>query len=586
MATVNGQEISNKYGGGIVFANNFTVNTNTPLDVRLTKTTKSELLDPTSWVRNSNGQYLVYTGMLVVVTSDTTASNNGIWEYIGPDDVANANPTLEENWVHLISGETSNTTINGSTGAFTLGNGLQLGGTGNKVISAKGTGYITTDANGIKIDTSKISDIGTGTGHDNLATKGYVDHTIASSLASSVKYGGAIPANQFKGQNVNNKEHGLMYKIITSDRVCLFPRDIQSQLSEASIREFNVVVKAGDVVIYNANEVLNLTDKNNEPIQVKGVWQHIPSADDVEYTGIKVGDTTVIGATTGGDATFAADNTLLTVAANGTTITYSPTAALTTAVTKANSALQSVIGDSNTLDGRESLDGNKEYVNVKTTIKENNEIKVQSELVVGSVEGALAIDKENPDHNLVWKFMGVLTKTNTDVEILAGDIVDIYGSEFDDYKGGMDSILIDGVQTDQPPVDFVIPVGTKTVGYNTIEDGDLNASIGELPTGLKLSFLYDKDEQVSISTLIEGLTEKAKAGKIQGQVSQDGIAIWRLVDLENPERHYGVATAQDVRSFYERHKAVVYGSNNVSVTHTSEQDGEKYGVDLVWLETI
>ncbi len=117
MATVNGQEISNKYGGGIVFANNFTVNTNTPLDVRLTKTTKSELLDPTSWVRNSNGQYLVYTGMLVVVTNDTTASNNGIWEYVGPDDVATANPTLETNWVHLISGETTNTTINAAIDA-------------------------------------------------------------------------------------------------------------------------------------------------------------------------------------------------------------------------------------------------------------------------------------------------------------------------------------------------------------------------------------------------------------------------------------------------------------------------------------
>ena len=117
MATVNGQEISNKYGGGIVFANNFTVNTNTPLDVRLTKTTKSELLDPTSWVRNSNGQYLVYTGMLVVVTNDTTASNNGIWEYVGPDDVATADPTLETNWVHLISGETTNTTINAAIDA-------------------------------------------------------------------------------------------------------------------------------------------------------------------------------------------------------------------------------------------------------------------------------------------------------------------------------------------------------------------------------------------------------------------------------------------------------------------------------------
>ena len=137
MATVNSQEISNRYGGGIVFANNFTVNTNTPLDVRLTKTTKSELLDPTSWVRNSNGQYLVYKGMLVVVTSDTTASNNGIWEYIGPDDVATANPTLETNWVHLISGETSNTTINAAIDAKIQK--LDVGGYAQAEMSGDGT---------------------------------------------------------------------------------------------------------------------------------------------------------------------------------------------------------------------------------------------------------------------------------------------------------------------------------------------------------------------------------------------------------------------------------------------------------------
>ena len=137
MATVNSQEISNRYGGGIVFANNFTVNTNTPLDVRLTKTTKSELLDPTSWVRNSNGQYLVYKGMLVVVTSDTTASNNGIWEYVGPDDVATANPTLESNWVHLISGETSNTTINAAIDAKIQG--LDVGGYAQAEMSGDGT---------------------------------------------------------------------------------------------------------------------------------------------------------------------------------------------------------------------------------------------------------------------------------------------------------------------------------------------------------------------------------------------------------------------------------------------------------------
>lgn len=159
MATVNGQEISNKYGGGIVFANNFTVNTNTPLDVRLTKTTKSELLDPTSWVRNSNGQYLVYTGMLVVVTSDTTASNNGIWEYVGPDDVATANPTLETNWVHLISGETTNTTINAAIDAKIQG--LDVPGYAQATITtntpAGGEENSTLTISGIKEVNGKIS---------------------------------------------------------------------------------------------------------------------------------------------------------------------------------------------------------------------------------------------------------------------------------------------------------------------------------------------------------------------------------------------------------------------------------------------
>ena len=159
MATVNGQEISNKYGGGIVFANNFTVNTNTPLDVRLTKTTKSELLSPTSWVRNSNGQYLVYKGMLVVVTSDTTASNNGIWEYVGPDDVATANPTLESNWVHLISGETSNTTINAAIDAKIQG--LDVPGYAQATITPNipvdGKPNSTLTISGIKEDNGQIA---------------------------------------------------------------------------------------------------------------------------------------------------------------------------------------------------------------------------------------------------------------------------------------------------------------------------------------------------------------------------------------------------------------------------------------------
>ena len=196
MATVNSQEISNRYGGGIVFANNFTVNTNTPLDVRLTKTTKSELLDPTSWVRNSNGQYLVYTGMLVVVTSDTTASNNGIWEYVGPDDVATANPTLETNWVHLISGETTNTTINAAIDAKIQG--LDVGGYAQATIttntSAGGEDNSTLtilgiqEVNGeISNDSSKNFEVAIDGGYDKTNNKIATQKTVTNAIKGAIE---------------------------------------------------------------------------------------------------------------------------------------------------------------------------------------------------------------------------------------------------------------------------------------------------------------------------------------------------------------------------------------------------------------
>ena len=196
MATVNGQEISNKYGGGIVFANNFTVNTNTPLDVRLTKTTKSELLDPTSWVRNSNGQYLVYTGMLVVVTSDTTASNNGIWEYVGPDDVETANPTLETNWVHLISGETTNTTINAAIDAkiqgldvpgyaqATITTNTPAGGEPNSTLTISGIKEVDGE---ISNDSSKNFEVAIDGGYNKETNKIATQTTVTNAIKDAIE---------------------------------------------------------------------------------------------------------------------------------------------------------------------------------------------------------------------------------------------------------------------------------------------------------------------------------------------------------------------------------------------------------------
>ena len=217
MATVNGQEISNKYGGGIVFANNFTVNTNTPLDVRLTKTTKSELLDPTSWVRNSNGQYLVYTGMLVVVTSDTTASNNGIWEYVGPDDVATANPTLETNWVHLISGETTNTTINAAIDAkiqgldvdgyaqATITTNTPVGGEPNSTLTISGIQEV--DGK-ISNDSSKNFEVAIDGGYNKETNKIATESTVTNAIKGAIEGLDVQTPIQAVTFNTNTPENG------------------------------------------------------------------------------------------------------------------------------------------------------------------------------------------------------------------------------------------------------------------------------------------------------------------------------------------------------------------------------------------
>jgi hypothetical protein len=550
---INGQEISNKYGGGIVFANNFTVNTNTPLDVRLTKTTKSELLDPTSWVRNSNGQYLLYTGMLVVVTNDEIASNNGIWEYIGPDDVESADPTKEENWVHLISGETKNTTINGNSGAFTLGNGLQLIGT---EISAKGTGYLTVGTDGINIDSSKISDYGTAEGHDKLITKGYLDNRIeefAGGVTGGVRYLATVSPEEFEAKyRQQYAQNGNMVKFNTVGKIYL---NGYGDIDENLYQE----VKEGDVVIYNENN---------------SKWDYIPSGDDIEYTGVNVGDTVVINPTKGGNVNFAA-GTLLTIGVGANnTITYSASEELSTAVTKAGSALQGVVGDSGTNDGL-SLDGlNTEFVNVRTTERDTNGgIKVQSGLKIGSV--ANGIEQEER-----WEFVGIYTGEEG-VDINEGDIVDVY-NVFEDMKklnpvyGDNNTILVgDG---DGNGDNFYIPAGTKTVDY----EKDSKVLIGELPTGMKLSCLTSSDGDVTI--IIEEIKNRVLNNGLHGQISELGVAVYRKVDATPAQN--GLATAADVKTYVDTHKSVVYGVGSVQVSSAYIGSETIYNTDLVWLNSI
>lgn len=118
-----------------------------------------------------------------------------------------------------------------------------------------------------------------------LASKLYVDEAAKKAaddaIAKAVVYKGAVATLPAEGM-VN----GDMYKLTAP---------ISTPVS----------AKAGDTVIYNG-----------------AAWDVIPSGNDIEYTGVKVGDTTVIDATAGGDVTFAAGDKLNVAGAAGT-VTYS-----------------------------------------------------------------------------------------------------------------------------------------------------------------------------------------------------------------------------------------------------------------------
>ena len=170
------------------------------------------------------------------------------------------------------------------------------------VKGVKTDGYLTLGADDklLDINSAKLANASTAAGAAGtlLTTKAYVDKQVSAAIAGGVQYKGTtatVPASPANGD---------MYKVTT---------DI------AKTTDFPGA-KAGDVIIYHTTSTAG--------------WDVIPSGDDVEYTGIKVGDTTVIGATKGGDATFAAGNGL-SVAGEAGKVTYShavPTGAALTAL--------------------------------------------------------------------------------------------------------------------------------------------------------------------------------------------------------------------------------------------------------------
>lgn len=136
----------------------------------------------------------------------------------------------------------------------------------------------------------------------SIATKGYVDEQVAKAIAGGVVYKGMATDLPDTAQN------GDMYKM-TNDQ-----------------QEKDPKWHVGDVAIYYIAEG-----------QTTGEWQIIPAGDDLEWTGVKVGDTFIISPTAGGDVTFVAETgtgALIQVAgdASAKTVTYTATDRLKDAV--------------------------------------------------------------------------------------------------------------------------------------------------------------------------------------------------------------------------------------------------------------
>lgn len=189
---------------------------------------------------------------------------------------------------NILLGVSGNLTLarDAESGALTIGYTAPA----ESVKGVKADGYLTLDTDDklLDINSTKLANADTAAGAAGtlLTTKAYVDKQVTAAIAGGVQYKGTtatVPASPANGD---------MYKVTT---------DIAATTGFPG-------AKAGDVIIYHTTGTAG--------------WDVIPSGDDVEYTGIKVGDTTVIGATTGGDATFATGEGLSVAGAAGT-VTYS-----------------------------------------------------------------------------------------------------------------------------------------------------------------------------------------------------------------------------------------------------------------------
>lgn len=161
------------------------------------------------------------------------------------------------------------------------------------------TGYLGLTGTKVTVLDSKMTK-GTGTPYQsntNLAQQGYVDQKVAEAIAGGIHWKGTTETLPSSPSN------GDMYKVIKSITIA-------SGISQDSSAH---TATLGDVIIASVDS------SNNTK------WAYIPSADDVEYTGIKTSGTSVteiISATKGGDAIFAAGNGLSVAGASGN-VTYS-----------------------------------------------------------------------------------------------------------------------------------------------------------------------------------------------------------------------------------------------------------------------
>lgn len=165
------------------------------------------------------------------------------------------------------------------------------------------SGFLKVENKNVVLDTTKVQGGAKETidsASSLLASKLYVDEVAKkaadNAIAKAVVYKGAVATLPTEGM-----ANGDMYKMTVAIST-------------------PVEAKAGDTVIYNSDT---------------SSWDVIPSGNDIEYTGIKVGDTVVIDATVGGDASFAAGEGINVTGAAGT-VTIAHKAATTDQSSKAS----------------------------------------------------------------------------------------------------------------------------------------------------------------------------------------------------------------------------------------------------------